>query len=129
MTSFQLNGRPVTVKGPDDAPLLWVIPLALYLFTFVIVFQPRPILPHAWMVWAQPVLVAAVIAVGALEIVDNIAVILGVHLLAFFVTAMMCHGELVRRLLGPAGLEVQICRTLGDLAATIDDQAAAVVPI
>jgi isoquinoline 1-oxidoreductase alpha subunit len=25
MTSFQLNGRPVSVKGPDDAPLLWVI--------------------------------------------------------------------------------------------------------
>ena len=25
MTSFQLNGRPVQVEGPDDAPLLWVI--------------------------------------------------------------------------------------------------------
>ena len=25
MTKFQLNGRPVTVKGPDDAPLLWII--------------------------------------------------------------------------------------------------------
>jgi signal transduction histidine kinase/ActR/RegA family two-component response regulator len=36
-------------------------------------------------------------------------------------------GELVRRLLGPAGLEVQICRTLGDLGAAIDDHVAAVV--
>jgi isoquinoline 1-oxidoreductase alpha subunit len=25
MTTFQLNGRPVTVKGPDDAPLLWAL--------------------------------------------------------------------------------------------------------
>ena len=25
MASFQLNGKPVTVSGPDDAPLLWVI--------------------------------------------------------------------------------------------------------
>jgi isoquinoline 1-oxidoreductase alpha subunit len=25
MASFQLNGRAVTPKGPDDAPLLWVI--------------------------------------------------------------------------------------------------------
>ena len=25
MASFQLNGKPVTVTGPDDAPLLWVI--------------------------------------------------------------------------------------------------------
>jgi len=25
MTTFLLNGREVTVKGPDDAPLLWAI--------------------------------------------------------------------------------------------------------
>ena len=25
MTTFRLNGRPVTVTVPDDAPLLWVI--------------------------------------------------------------------------------------------------------
>jgi isoquinoline 1-oxidoreductase alpha subunit len=25
MTTFKLNNREVTVKGPDDAPLLWVI--------------------------------------------------------------------------------------------------------
>jgi hypothetical protein len=30
-------------------PLLWVIPLALYLLTFVIVFARRPIIPH-WLV-------------------------------------------------------------------------------
>ncbi|MBM3609545.1 MAG: class I SAM-dependent methyltransferase, partial [Alphaproteobacteria bacterium] len=29
-----------------SAPMLWVMPLALYLFTFVIVFQPRPWIPH-----------------------------------------------------------------------------------
>lgn len=80
-----------------SAPLLWVIPLALYLATFVIVFQTRPIIPHAWMVYAQPFFVAAVIAIAALDIVDNIWILLCVHLLAFFVTAMMCHGELVKR--------------------------------
>ena len=25
MTTFQINGRTVTVKAPDDSPLLWVI--------------------------------------------------------------------------------------------------------
>ena len=30
-------------------PLLWVLPLALYLLTFVIVFQSRPLIPH-WLV-------------------------------------------------------------------------------
>ena len=40
-------------------PLLWVIPLALYLLTFVIVFSRRPIIPHWLAVIAQPVFVVA----------------------------------------------------------------------
>ena len=34
-------------------PLLWVLPLALYLLTFIIVFQRRPIMPH-WLVVERP---------------------------------------------------------------------------
>src|ERR1700730_1759576 len=30
------------------APLLWVLPLSLYLLTWVLVFQSRPLLPHQW---------------------------------------------------------------------------------
>ena len=41
-------------------PLLWVIPLALYLATFVLVFARRTILPHRWMVRLQPFLVVPV---------------------------------------------------------------------
>src|SRR5207302_9851385 len=51
-------------------PLLWVIPLALYLATFVIVFQTRPVLPHRWMVNAGPafvILLVAVLAFGGLD--------------------------------------------------------------
>ena len=39
-------------------PLLWVVPLALYLLTFVIVFSTRPVIPHWLVVAAQPVFVA-----------------------------------------------------------------------
>ena len=43
-------------------PLLWVLPLALYLVTFVIVFQTRPLIPHALVVKVQPVFVLALVA-------------------------------------------------------------------
>src|SRR6185437_861166 len=36
------------------APLLWVLPLSLYLLTWVLVFQSCPLLPHAWMLTLQP---------------------------------------------------------------------------
>jgi len=34
------------------APLLWVLPLSLYLLTWVLVFQSRPLLPHKWVLLA-----------------------------------------------------------------------------
>ena len=41
------------------APLLWVIPLSLYLLTWVLVFQSRPLLPHRLMLALQPFAIAA----------------------------------------------------------------------
>jgi len=79
------------------APMLWVAPLALYLLTFVIVFQTRPILPHRWMVTAQPALIVLLVAVLAAGLINHIFLTIGLNLLAFFVAAMVCHGELARR--------------------------------
>ncbi|MFP6696324.1 MAG: hypothetical protein VCF08_05355 [Alphaproteobacteria bacterium] len=36
-----------------SAPLLWMVPLILYLATFVIVFARRPVIPHAWALFIQ----------------------------------------------------------------------------
>ncbi|NVN87469.1 MAG: fused MFS/spermidine synthase [Rhodopseudomonas sp.] len=78
------------------APLLWVLPLSLYLLTWVLVFQSRPLLPHKWMLAAQPVAIAVVIVLLAYTGVTKLLLLLGGHLLAFFVIAMACHGELAR---------------------------------
>jgi hypothetical protein len=78
------------------APLLWVLPLSLYLLTWVLVFQSRPLLPHRWMLLAQPLAIAGVIVLLAIGGEQNLLLLLGGHLLAFFVIAMACHGELAR---------------------------------
>src|SRR5258707_562476 len=78
------------------APLLWVLPLSLYLLTWVLVFQSRPLLPHKWMVMLQPVAIAGVIFLLAFGGEQNLLLTLGGHQLCFFVIAMACHGELAR---------------------------------
>jgi len=79
-----------------SVPLLWVVPLALYLLTFVLVFARHKLLPHRLMVMLQPILV--LIVAGAFFVggtsTSYLAVIFPLHLLTFFVTAMVCHGEL-----------------------------------
>ena len=78
------------------APLLWVLPLSLYLLTWVLVFQSRPLLPHKWVLMVQPVAIAGVIVLLAFGGEQNLLLTLGGHQLCFFVIAMASHGELAR---------------------------------
>src|SRR5712692_4999208 len=77
-------------------PLLWVLPLALYLLTFVIVFARQPIIPHRLVVAVQPLFIIALVVAIIFDPLKIIVGILAVHLVVFFVNALMCHGELAR---------------------------------
>ena len=78
-----------------SAPLLWVIPLLLYLLSFVIVFARKPLLPHRLMIAAMPY---AVLMMPLLAFRNTMKfwITIPIHLLAFFIVAMVCHGELAR---------------------------------
>jgi SAM-dependent methyltransferase len=77
-------------------PLLWVVPLALYLLTFVLVFARWPILHHRLMVFVQPFLVALLVIVFFRTTSSWMQWLVLLHLVAFFIAAMVCHGELAR---------------------------------
>src|SRR6201987_1423281 len=78
------------------APLLWVLPLSLYLLTWVLVFQSRPLLPHKWMLLLQPLAIAGAICLLAFGGEQKLLLTLRGHQLCFFIIAMACHGELAR---------------------------------
>jgi protein-L-isoaspartate O-methyltransferase len=78
-------------------PLLWVLPLALYLLTFAIAFQRRPLIPHWLAVDVQPLFILALVAVLIFDPIKTIVGIIALHCAVFFVNALVCHGELARR--------------------------------
>jgi hypothetical protein len=78
------------------APLMWVIPLSLYLLTWVLVFQRRPLIPHRIVLLMQPFAIAAIVVLLFYTTWIPIFFNLGGHLLAFFIIALACHGELAR---------------------------------
>ena len=82
-----------------SAPLLWVLPLTLYLLTFIFAFARRPPLPHAIMKRAFPVALILVVAMGAggIFVFVPLPIALAFHLSCFFVISMTCHGELAKR--------------------------------
>jgi hypothetical protein len=77
-----------------SAPLFWIVPLALYLLSFVIAFSQTPRVVPSFVVRRQGfLLVAAAITVFA-QASSPVWVLVPLHLLNFFVTALVCHGEL-----------------------------------
>jgi hypothetical protein len=76
------------------APFLWVLPLSLYLITFILVFSERTWIPQRWLIANQPILMALVVLNLALDIRTWLTVDVALHMLFFFVTAMICHGQL-----------------------------------
>ena len=79
-----------------SVPLLWIIPLIIYLLSFVLVFARKPLIPHSAMVWVEPFLIIPVVAIFFLGFKGAVWQTLPFHLLAFFCIAMVCHGELMQ---------------------------------
>jgi hypothetical protein len=79
-------------------PLLWVIPLGIYLLTFVLVFARRRLVPHTWMVRALPFAVLLLVMPLAMtmagRLMQPIGLLIALHLAGLFVVAMVCHGEI-----------------------------------
>jgi hypothetical protein len=78
------------------APLLWVIPLSLYLLTWVLVFQRRSLIAHRTALLLQPFAIAAIVLLLFYGTWIPLFFNLGGHLMAFFIIALACHGELAR---------------------------------
>ena len=87
------------------APFMWVLPLGLFLLTFVLVFQDRELVSHRFLVMLQPfLLIMVVLTLTAQTAISALGLVVLLHLAAFFVTAMVCHGELARRRPAPRHL-------------------------
>ncbi len=77
-------------------PLLWVIPLALYLLTFIIVFSKKPILNHELLIRFLPSFILPLILIIIFEVAKAMLLINVYHLFIFFLITMICHGELAK---------------------------------
>ncbi len=85
----------------------WIIPLAMYLLTFILVFARWPVVwvgaPHNAMMFLQPMVLLLLI----LKMIANVSLpprwgnwetplAFALHLSAFVTTTLMCHGELAK---------------------------------
>jgi hypothetical protein len=112
-SSFFLALTTYLTTDVAAVPLLWVIPLVLYLLSFIVVFGRRVLI-------AYPVLLRWQ-AIGLICLVvftwwgpSSWAPLFVLHVLVFFLTAVICHGELAQTRPAASQLtEFYLCLAIG----------------
>jgi hypothetical protein len=75
-------------------PLLWIVPLSLYLVTFILAFRSTTGAVRAVSARLMPILVVPLALFVVAQFNQPMAVVIPFHLLTFLVIAVVCHGEL-----------------------------------
>ena len=101
-------------------PLFWIIPLVLYLLSFILTFTNKPLISPAWI--KRNVLLFIVFVILSFILGNNHMALQStvLHLAGFFMLALLCHNELYNR--RPATQELTLfyfCLALGGVAAGI----------
>ncbi len=77
-------------------PLLWVLPLALYLLSFILVFARRQFVSLGFLAQRLPFLILAALIPEMSQTRFPLVVFLAINLALLWTVAMVCHGELAR---------------------------------
>jgi len=95
-SSLMLSVTTYLTTNIAPIPLLWVVPLALYLLTFIWVFSPVP--SPSWRVlgWVLAFVLPTLILCIELMAVGTVRLLMPLHLVVFFLVALFCHGKLAQ---------------------------------
>ena len=79
-----------------SVPFLWILPLALYLLTFLIAFDHERWYDRRWFALLIGVMVPASCGVLAFGVEVKLWIHVAMYAVTLFVCCMACHGELAR---------------------------------
>lgn len=93
-SSLMLGVTTYISTDVSSIPLIWVVPLAMYLLTFVFAFSSRQLLSAYWTGRIASLLVLSITVTMVTGANDPPIIIIPMHLLMFFTVAMFCHQRL-----------------------------------
>ena len=93
---LMLGATSAITADVQAIPLFWVLPLAVYLGSFVLVFAKKPPIPHRWVVKRLPFLLLVGLCPAISQTRLSLAVLLLVYLTVLLGLALAFHGELAR---------------------------------
>lgn len=95
-TSLMMGVTTYLTTDVSPIPLFWVVPLLLYLTTFIFVFARRPILAPAWAGRALCLPALVLVIAFIVQATHPPWLLVPLHLIVFFTAALICHSELAK---------------------------------
>jgi hypothetical protein len=94
--SLLLGVTSYVTTDVGSAPFLWVLPLAAYLLSFVLAFACSASTTHPMIIRVQAFTLIAIAVTVFLHLNQPDEILLPLHLVGFFITALVCHGRLAQ---------------------------------
>jgi SAM-dependent methyltransferase len=97
-TALLLAVTGVITMDLASIPFLWILPLCIYLFCYVLTFKRNPWYPTWWpraMYWSV-ILGVLLFLITQLRLAIPAHVSIGLHMMILFVVCLTCSGELIR---------------------------------
>jgi len=95
-SSMMLGVTTYITTDIATAPLLWIVPLALYVGSFIIVFSRKQIISNLMITHLlfAGLCMILLFSFGFGELISNPFIIIGIHFSFFFIAAVACHQRL-----------------------------------
>ncbi|MDH3413141.1 MAG: spermidine synthase, partial [Gammaproteobacteria bacterium] len=93
-SSLTLGVTTVLTTDIAAVPMLWVIPLMIYLASYILVFARERRYSLTLVQKAFPITVLTSVALIITGVTQPVALIILIHLFTLFIVAMLCHGHL-----------------------------------
>jgi predicted O-methyltransferase YrrM len=127
-SSLMLGATSAITADVPAVPLFWVLPLAAYLVSFVLVFAKKPPISHRWLVERLPFLILAGLCPTISQTRFSLPILLLVYLAVLFGLALVFHGELARNRPAVGHLtEFYLCLSVGGVLGGIFNSLVAPV--
>jgi len=119
-SSLMLGATSAITADVPAIPLFWVLPLAAYLVSFVLVFAKKPLISHEFLVERLPFLMLVGLFPSVSQTRFSLLVLLLLYLAVLFGLALVFHGELARSRPAVTHLtEFYLCLSIGGVLGGI----------
>ena len=119
-SSLMLGSTSAITANVPAIPLFWVLPLAVYLISFVLVFAKKPPISHRFVVERLPFLILCGLFPTVSQTTFSLAVLLLLYLAVLLGAALVFHGELARTRPAVGHLtEFYLCLSVGGVLGGI----------